>query len=44
MQRFGVELRAELTGNKLVGYASVFDQAADLGSHYEVIAPSAFKR
>lgn len=44
VQRFDIELRAEVSGNKLVGYASVFDQAADLGSHFEQIAPTAFKR
>jgi hypothetical protein len=28
--RFGVELRAEVTGNKLVGHAAVFGQYAEL--------------
>lgn len=44
VQRFGALLRAEVSGGKLVGHASVFDQAADLGSHFEAIAPTAFKR
>lgn len=44
LQRFNVELRAELSGNKLTGYASVFDQAADMGAHWEMIGQTAFKR
>lgn len=42
--RFAVECRAQVRGSKLTGYASVFDQAADLGNHFEVIARSAFTR
>lgn len=38
MQRFGVELRAELIdGNTLVGRAAVYGQLADVGPHYERI-------
>lgn len=40
--RFGVELRSELSGNTLRGYASVFDQVADLGNHLENLDRSAF--
>jgi HK97 family phage prohead protease len=44
LQRFAVETRSEIKGNQLRGYASVFDQYADLGNHLESIAPPAFKR
>lgn len=43
VQRFGVELRAEIRGDGLRGYASVFGQYADLGSHLEAIAPTAYR-
>jgi HK97 family phage prohead protease len=39
-----VELRAALEGNRLTGYASVFGQTAEIGSHWEQIARSAFDR
>lgn len=42
MQRFDVELRATVTGNKLSGHAAVFDQVATLPSHYEQLASTAF--
>ncbi len=42
MQRFGVEVRASLSGNTLVGHAAVFGQVAKLSSHYERLDPSAF--
>lgn len=41
--RFGVELRAEVTGNKLVGHAAVFDQYAPLPGHLEALSRSAFE-
>lgn len=46
LERFAVTTRSEITrdGKKLYGHASVFDQVADLGSHFEVIADTAFKR
>lgn len=44
VQRFGVELRAEVQGKRLRGHASVFNQAAEMPGHVEVIAPTAFKR
>jgi HK97 family phage prohead protease len=44
VQRFGVQLRAEVTGSKLAGHAAVFDQAADMGGHLESLASTAFKR
>jgi uncharacterized protein len=40
--RFGVELRAEITGNKLVGHAAVFGQYATLPGHLEALSRSAF--
>lgn len=42
LSRFGVELRAQLSGNTLVGHAAVFDQTAKLPSHYERLAPTVF--
>lgn len=44
VQRFGALLRAEVSGRTLRGHASVFNQAADLPGHLEVIDPAAFKR
>lgn len=45
VQRFAVELRAEVTPRGVLhGYAAVFDQAADLRSHLEMLASTAFKR
>jgi hypothetical protein len=41
-QRFHVELRAEVAGNKLHGHASVFDQIAQVPGHYEQLSRSAF--
>lgn len=40
--RFGVELRAEVTVNKLVGHAAVFGQYAELPGHLETVHRSAF--
>ena len=40
--RYFVETRSEVTGNRLVGYASVFNQYADFGSFLETLAPTAF--
>lgn len=42
LQRFNIELRAEVSGNKIVGHASVFGQVADVGAHWEQIERSAF--
>lgn len=43
LMRFHCELRAEMTGrNRLEGHAAVFNQLADLGSHYEEMGTSAF--
>ncbi len=42
MQRFGVELRAEVDGDAVVGHASVFGHLADVGPHYEQIEQRAF--
>lgn len=43
LMRFQCQMRAELKGrNRLEGHAAVFGQMADLGSHYEEIARSAF--
>ncbi|AQT79191.1 hypothetical protein B1R94_07800 [Mycolicibacterium litorale] len=41
-RRFGVELRAEMSGNKLVGHASVFGQYAALPGHLEGVGREAF--
>lgn len=40
--RFGVHLRAEVTGDRLSGHAAVFEQLAELPGHYEQLARSAF--
>jgi phage head maturation protease len=40
--RFSVELRSEITGSKLAGYASAFNQYADFGSYLETLARTAF--
>lgn len=42
MQRFGVEVRAELDGDTLRGHAAVFNQMAEVPGHLERIAPGAF--
>lgn len=42
MNRLYAELRADVTGGKLAGHAAVFGQYADLGTHLEELAPSAF--
>lgn len=42
LTRFGVELRAEVNGDRLVGHAAVFNQVADLPQHQEMLARSAF--
>ncbi|MBW0117022.1 HK97 family phage prohead protease [Pseudonocardia abyssalis] len=44
LQRFDVLLRTELKGRLLRGHASVFDQAAQMPGHLEVISATAFKR
>ncbi len=40
--RFGVELRSEVAGNKLVGHAAVFGQFAEVPGHLETLHRSAF--
>lgn len=42
MIRYEVEFRAEVTGDRIVGHASVFDQMADVGPHWEQINRGAF--
>jgi HK97 family phage prohead protease len=42
VQLRSIELRSEVAGNKLTGYASVFGQYADFGSFLETLAPTAF--
>lgn len=42
MNRFAVECRAEVSGNKLAGYAALFGMMAKLPSNYETLAPTAF--
>jgi uncharacterized protein len=43
-RRAAFELRAVDGGRKVVGYASVFDSAADLGLFQEIVKPGAFSR
>lgn len=43
LSRFGVELRAEVSGDTLRGHAAVFGQMARLPGHYEQLAPTAFR-
>jgi HK97 family phage prohead protease len=43
LTRFAVECRSEVAGNKLTGYASVFDQFADLGNHLESMGQTSFR-
>ncbi len=40
--RLSVEIRSEITGNKLTGLAAVFGSYADIGTYLETLAPSAF--
>ena len=40
--RVHVETRSELQGNRLTGYAAVYDQATKLASSYEALAAGAF--
>lgn len=42
MERFYVETRSELTGNRLTGYAATWDTVARLPQHYERLSPRAF--
>lgn len=42
MSRFGVELRAQVDGNRLAGHAAVFDVHAQLPGHWETLARTAF--
>src|SRR5687767_1167570 len=42
--RFDVELRSEVTGNKLVGWAAVFNQVAELPGHLETLTRTAFDK
>lgn len=44
LQRYDVEMRAEVDGRAIVGHASVFEQPTDLRSHWEQIAHGAFDR
>lgn len=40
--RFDVQLRATVTGNKVVGHAAVFGQIASVPGHYEALERGAF--
>src|SRR5262245_12029043 len=42
IQRFGVELRAEMAGDTLRGHAAVFGQMARIGAGWEDLGRSAF--
>lgn len=42
MERFHVETRSEVQGNKLTGYAALFGSIAKVPGHLEALAPTAF--
>lgn len=42
MNRFAVELRSAVEGNRLAGHAAVFGRHAEIGAGYETLAPTAF--
>lgn len=42
IERRCIETRSEVRGNRITGYASVFDERADIGSYLEVMASTAF--
>lgn len=42
LQTRSLEIRSEITGNRITGYAVVFNEVADIGPFYEVITPGAF--
>lgn len=42
IQLRSIELRSEVAGNTLTGYASVYGTYADLGAYVETFAPNAF--
>lgn len=44
MNRFGVELRAEVEGNRLAGHAAVFDRHAEVGFGLETLSRTAFDK
>lgn len=44
MNRLAVELRAELSGRTLLGYAAVYNQRTRIRDYDEVIAPGAFTK
>ncbi len=44
IQLRSIELRSEVTGNTLTGYASVYGTYADLGSFVETFAPGSFDK
>lgn len=44
MKTFTSELRSKLEGNTLSGYAHVFGHVAQIGNHWERMAPTAFNR
>lgn len=44
MIRYNVEMRAQVEGRAIVGHASVFNQLADIGPHWEQIERTAFDR
>lgn len=44
LTRYDVEFRAEVDGDRIVGHASVFNQMADVGRHWEQVEPGAFDK
>ncbi len=39
-----LECRSEITGNRITGYASTFNERSDIGPYWEVIASTAFDK
>ncbi|KEF95175.1 HK97 family phage prohead protease [Mycobacterium sp. TKK-01-0059] len=42
LERRCIEVRSEVKGNRITGYAAVFNERADIGPYFEVLAPTAF--
>lgn len=42
IEQRAIEVRSEIKGNRITGYASTFNERADIGPYYEIIAETAF--
>jgi HK97 family phage prohead protease len=42
IERRCIEVRSEVKGNRISGYAAVFNERADIGPYFEMLAPTAF--